>query len=359
MYVTALTQTTPQTPFHSRPRVSAGLLSLAVLALLSITPASAQDVVEVVITDALGNIRVITDDKGNVLERHDYLPFGEECTSGPCAANPGVGAGQPRKFTGKERDVETGLDYFGARYYNANTGRFTTVDPVLNTTAALVDPQRWNRYAYGRNNPLRYVDPDGKDIFTYFGGLVTAFGSNLSGGLIARPTSSDSDFRFGQTVGDTLSLAAAGYEAYVGGGLIVGGGGATLTVAGGTVGVPAAVGGGLLVGHAGAFGGSAIFNLSKNTEGIYEFPDATSAGRTYVGQSGDRARRLKAHEKSGRKGPGTEPTETDVAGGKTAREVAEQRRIDELGGTRDKPGSQTSNIRNPIGPARKALMEKE
>jgi len=52
--------------------------------------------------------------------------------------------------------------YFGARYYRANLGRFSTVDPELRIQEALLDPQKWNRYAYVRNNPLRYVDPDGK-----------------------------------------------------------------------------------------------------------------------------------------------------------------------------------------------------
>ena len=94
------------------------------------------------------------------------LPFGEECTTGPCVNNPGAGAGQPRKFTGKERDAETGLDYFGARYYGSKIGRFTTVDPVYTWRENLVDPQRWNRYAYARNNPLRYKDPDGRVIET-------------------------------------------------------------------------------------------------------------------------------------------------------------------------------------------------
>ncbi len=54
--------------------------------------------------------------------------------------------------------------YFGARYYRANLGRFTTVDPVTTIEENLVDPQRWNRYAYARNNPLKYVDPDGRDV---------------------------------------------------------------------------------------------------------------------------------------------------------------------------------------------------
>jgi RHS repeat-associated protein len=109
--------------------------------------------------DGTGNVLAVTASAGAVVEQHDYLPFGEElCGTGICAA---VTAGQPKRFTGKERDAETGLDYFGARYYGSRIARFTTVDPVVDIKAALVDPQRWNKYAYGRNNPLRYVDPTG------------------------------------------------------------------------------------------------------------------------------------------------------------------------------------------------------
>jgi RHS repeat-associated protein len=92
-----------------------------------------------------------------------------------------VGAGQPRKFTGKERDTETGLDYFGGRYYSSPVARFTTVDPSMTIEENLLDPQRWNRYAYGRNNPLRYVDPDGRDPKTVaYYQLSVAFGKSLN-----------------------------------------------------------------------------------------------------------------------------------------------------------------------------------
>ena len=140
-----------------------GTSLLVLLFCLFAVPASAETI-KYYTTDGVGNVRVVTDESGAVIERHDYLPFGEECTTGACASNPGVGAGQPRKFTGKERDTETGLDYFGARYYGSRTARFTAVDPKINVTAALVDPQRWNRYAYARNNPLALIDPNGKDI---------------------------------------------------------------------------------------------------------------------------------------------------------------------------------------------------
>ena len=56
--------------------------------------------------------------------------------------------------------------YFGARYYRADLGRFTTVDPVYTWSENLQDPQRWNRYAYVRNNPLKFTDPDGRWIET-------------------------------------------------------------------------------------------------------------------------------------------------------------------------------------------------
>jgi RHS repeat-associated protein len=66
--------------------------------------------------------------------------------------------------TSKERDAETGLDYFGARYFSGAQGRFTSSDRVIVTPARMVDPQRFNLYAYGRNNPLAFIDPNGEDI---------------------------------------------------------------------------------------------------------------------------------------------------------------------------------------------------
>ncbi len=73
----------------------------------------------------------------------------------------GVYDGVRQGFTGKEFDGETGLNYYGARYYSPTQGRFTSVDPE-NASADLEDPQSWNGYAYARNNPLKYVDPDGR-----------------------------------------------------------------------------------------------------------------------------------------------------------------------------------------------------
>jgi RHS repeat-associated protein len=141
----------------------------ASFALAALTPLPvAADVIEYYHTDAVGNVRVVTDGAGTALERHDYMPFGEE-------PNPGA-ASQPLRFTGKERDAETGLGYFGARYYGSQTGRFTTTDPAMTTKENILDSQRWNRYAYARNNPLRFVDPDGRDWIEYKGQTLTWYG---------------------------------------------------------------------------------------------------------------------------------------------------------------------------------------
>ena len=56
------------------------------------------------------------------------------------------------------------FNYFGARYYDHGMYRFTSVDPIINKSEALTNPQLWNLYSYCRNNPITYFDPDGRDI---------------------------------------------------------------------------------------------------------------------------------------------------------------------------------------------------
>ena len=135
------------------------------------------------VADHLGTPRMIVSKSGTLagVKRHDYLPFGEELglISGRTQAMGYSAIDNVRqKFTQKERDNETGLDYFLARYYSSTQGRFTSPDEFKggpeelfifvdaaaeNPTfyAELDQPQSLNKYQYTYNNPLRYTDPTG------------------------------------------------------------------------------------------------------------------------------------------------------------------------------------------------------
>lgn len=131
--------------------------ALAAIASLPATArAQATDVVTYYHADAIGSVRMITDASGQVVERYDYLPFGEPWPNEVVSPN-------RQRFGGKEKDQENGFGYFGGRYYASQNGRFTAVDPLLDIDNALLNPQLWNRYTYALNNPLTFTDPDGRN----------------------------------------------------------------------------------------------------------------------------------------------------------------------------------------------------
>ena len=192
------------------------------------------------ITDHLGSTRVVTDSSGNVKARYDYLPFGEEIPTDKRPVGIGYGGSDStkQKFTQKERDIESGLDYFLARYYSSAHGRFTSPDEftggpdefydfadksATNPTfyADLTDPQSLNKYQYCYNNPLLYIDPNGhqglrefarkvgnaayqvgkdtvvggaKELYNAAVGVPNAINTVVDAGLSLTGT----DFRFGQ-----------------------------------------------------------------------------------------------------------------------------------------------------------------
>src|SRR5436853_3716638 len=136
-------------------------------------------------TDHLGSTRVVTKQDKSVQARYDYLPFGEELGVGIGSRSSAMkysGLDATRqKFTSKERDSESGLDYFLARYYSSAQGRFTSPDEFTGGPDDLFDfadeasanplfyadlhePQSLNKYQYGYNCPLRYVDPNGHGV---------------------------------------------------------------------------------------------------------------------------------------------------------------------------------------------------
>ena len=128
--------------------------------------------------DHIGSSNVITDGSGNVARIYEYTPYG-------------LTAGEPRdytyntdyRFTGKLFDTDTGLYYYGARYYDPELGRFIQPDTIVPYPD---DPQSFNRYAYARNNPIRYVDPTGHSWKEWIGHIIGAvagiFITAISGG---------------------------------------------------------------------------------------------------------------------------------------------------------------------------------
>lgn len=115
--------------------------------------------------DHVGSATVMTDAEGDLIRERLFYPYGAPRleTDGPSASGTMI---SPYSFGDKERDSESGLHYFGARYLAASLGRFLSVDPALGdiSTDALRDPQTLHAYAYGRNNPIHYTDPDGRFV---------------------------------------------------------------------------------------------------------------------------------------------------------------------------------------------------
>ena len=98
-------------------------------------------------TDHLGSTRLVTDESKTVVADATYEPFGESTVNGE----------ESYLYTGKEKD-STGLYYYGARYYDPETGRFITRDPLKGKQAV---PQSLNRYTYCFSNPMKFIDPTG------------------------------------------------------------------------------------------------------------------------------------------------------------------------------------------------------
>ena len=119
--------------------------------------------------DHLGSTRKVLDASRNSLFSTDYEPFGKPY---------GPSGSEAYKFTSEKHDDPTGLVYLRARQYDPEIGRFVSADPVL---GGLADPQSQNRYVYVTNNPARFVDPTGREIF---GAIAGAIIGAVVGGVI-------------------------------------------------------------------------------------------------------------------------------------------------------------------------------
>jgi RHS repeat-associated protein len=279
-------------------------------------------------TDALGSIVAETDANKAIVKRNSYTAYGE-------AFAPTVVDGTG--YTGHVMDQATGLTYMQQRYYDPQIGRFLSVDPVETNTS---NGFNFSRYWYANNNPYKFTDPDGrappgcgdgscpttweKVTSTVLGYIGVAEGAAFLESMNSLGDGAPSDASMDAQMIEGLGGAAIALQE---GALAEGAGAKAETAA-----VPKA--------------------------GIYEFPDMKAGNKPYVGQSGNIPKRLATHESHGRLNPGTAKT-TAVAGGKTAREVAEHTRIQQItGGVPAAKSNAVSNKVDPIGPARKDLLKK-
>jgi RHS repeat-associated protein len=219
-------------------------------------------------TDLVGSTTLITDVNGTPQEQSDYYPFGGEIP---------ISGSDPNhyKFTGKERDSESGLDNFGARYDASSLGRFMTPDPL---GGHYEDPQTLNRYAYVRNNPLRFTDPTGLDFYLTCSRKDTA---TCQGGHVG---TTDDKGKFTATIVTSASLQ----DSKSGNTATVNGNGVQITTAQGTFGgefinnTPAANG----IQGSGALAGFS-FDVNGNCGG-----SCLASGAFHFNGSGDQARAL-------------------------------------------------------------------
>jgi RHS repeat-associated protein len=129
------------------------LLAVALASLLHAAPASATETITYLHTDIAGSPVAATDANGTIVWRESYRPYGER------TKNQAASASNRQFFHDKPFDQDTGLSFFGARYYDPVVGRFMGVDPKDFEEDNL---HSFNRYAYGNNNPYKFRDGDGR-----------------------------------------------------------------------------------------------------------------------------------------------------------------------------------------------------
>ena len=118
--------------------------------------------------DHLGSTSVVTDRDGEVYERLEYTPYGETWFD---ETNGDTYFDTPYRFSAKEKDEETGLYYYGARYLDPKYSRWISADPALGEYVSgtkageggIYNSVNLNLYHYAGNNPIKYTDPDGKE----------------------------------------------------------------------------------------------------------------------------------------------------------------------------------------------------
>lgn len=155
--------------------------------------------------DFAGNPIAATDASGAIVWKENFRPYGDRLNNQPAAS------GNRQWFHGKPVDSDTGLSYFGARYYDATLGRFMGVDAEHFAEDNL---QSFNRYSYGNSNPHKFVDPDGHlPIFIPFLAKGLAVAASLVGAYMTGYEAGTVAYNVGtgqQSVGSAVADAAPG-----------------------------------------------------------------------------------------------------------------------------------------------------
>lgn len=161
------------------------------------------------LSDAAGNVTGLLNFNDQVVAAHQYDPFGVAlATSGSLS--------QPLRFSGKPYDAETGLYYFGYRFYNPFLGRWLSREPL----GELYSPNL-NLYNFAANSPLNYVDPDGQVAVQVF---ATAIGALTGAGFAAwADITTYGHVQTGSILRGAAFGAATGLVGSLGGGWIWGG----------------------------------------------------------------------------------------------------------------------------------------
>ena len=284
----------------------------------------------------LGTWTLVSDRQGTTLGALDSLgaqiaaaqavshnPFGAVEGLAPAGSNAPTSG-----YTGAAQSVSNGggMVYLRNRWYDPATGRFLTQDPIGLAGGV-------NLYAYAGNDPVAFTDPFG---------LCPSCLTEVIRFAVAHPVAAE---RVTRLVHEEAAGFACGSQGFQNCAVPPSGSfGALLGQAALALGAKAPVGA--------AVPNAAVAAEPAVTAGIYEFAEGEG---TYVGQSGNIPSRLSRHISDGRVSPdgAAAAKRTYVPGGKTAREIAEQRRIDDLGGVN---GGRVTNKVNPIGAKRQYLM---
>jgi RHS repeat-associated protein len=165
--------------------VAFSLAFVAVILIIASTPALAQTKVTYFHNDLSGNPVAASNSAGQIIWRESYRPYGERLK------NEAASQSNSQWYTGHRQDADTGLVYMGARHYDPLMGRFLSIDPSGFSES---NPHSFNRYAYANNNPLKFIDPDGR-ISIFVGGLMDS-NSKIVSDYYASYKATDSNSRY-------------------------------------------------------------------------------------------------------------------------------------------------------------------